>query len=96
MYLKPDMEKWMDYKFGLFMHYGLYSVQGEGEWVMFEKPIARDEYAKIVAAADSRGDATIGHIERFKFYEEAKTAYAIIATSEAALYANVMLQKGVI
>ncbi|MBQ9965594.1 MAG: fucose isomerase [Clostridia bacterium] len=55
-----------------------------------------DEYAKIVAAADSRGDATIGHIERFKFYEEAKTAYAIIATSEAALYANVMLQKGVI
>lgn len=47
MYLKPDMEKWMDYKFGLFMHYGLYSVQGEGEWVMFEKPIARDEYAKI-------------------------------------------------
>ncbi len=55
-----------------------------------------DEYAKIVAAADSRGEATIGHIERFKFYEEAKTAYAIIATSEAALYANVMLQKGVI
>ena len=55
-----------------------------------------DEYEKIIAAADERGGKVIGQIERFKFYEEAKTAYAIIATSEAALYANVMLQKGVI
>ena len=36
------------------------------------------------------------NIERFAFYEEAKTAYAIIATGESALYANVMLQKGVV
>ncbi|MBQ8648747.1 MAG: fucose isomerase [Clostridia bacterium] len=55
-----------------------------------------DEYEKIVAAADERGAKAIGQIERFAFYEEAKTAYAIIATSESALYANVMLQKGVI
>lgn len=55
-----------------------------------------DEYEKVVAAADERGGSAIGHIERFAFYEEAKTAYAIIATSEAALYANIMLQKGVI
>lgn len=32
----------------------------------------------------------------FAFYEEAKKAYAIIATGETALYANVMLQKGVV
>ena len=37
-----------------------------------------------------------GNIERFAFYEEAKTAYCIISTSEKALYANVMLQKGVV
>lgn len=55
-----------------------------------------DEYAKIVAANDERGAAAIGNIERFAFYEEAKTAYAIIATGEGALYANVMLQKGVV
>ena len=30
------------------------------------------------------------------FMKEAKKAYAIIATSESALYANVMLQKGVV
>ena len=55
-----------------------------------------DTYGEIVAAADERGEKAIGHIERFDFYEQAKTAYAIIATSESALYANVMLQKGVI
>ena len=55
-----------------------------------------EEYAKIVAADDERGAAAIGHIERFAFYEEAKKAYAIIATGESALYANVMLQKGVV
>lgn len=55
-----------------------------------------DEYEKIVAAEDIRGGAAIGHIERFAFYEEAKKAYAIIATGEGALYANVMLQKGVV
>ena len=45
---------------------------------------------------DDRGEAAIGNIERFAFYDEAKTAYAIIATGESAIYANVMLQKGVV
>ena len=55
-----------------------------------------DTYKEIIAKHDERGVDTVGTIERFKFYEEAKTAYAIIATSEKAIYANVMLQKGVI
>lgn len=55
-----------------------------------------DDYARIVAAEDKRGKDAIGQIERFAFYEEAKKAYAIIATGEGALYANIMLQKGVV
>ena len=55
-----------------------------------------DEYKAIVTHHDDRGEACFREVERFKFYEEAKTAYAIIATGESALYANVMLQKGVI
>lgn len=55
-----------------------------------------NEYEKAVAAVDERGAAAIGQIERFAFYEEAKKAYAIIATGESALYANIMLQKGVV
>lgn len=55
-----------------------------------------ETYKEIVAKYDDRGADAVGNIERFAFYEEAKTAYAIIATSESALYANIMLQKGVV
>ncbi len=55
-----------------------------------------DEYKEIISRYDERGAETVGSIERFAFYEEAKKAYAIIATGEAAVYANVMLQKGVV
>ena len=54
-----------------------------------------DTYNAIIKKHDSRGDAAVGQVERFAFYEQAKTCYAIIATGETALYANVMLQKGV-
>ncbi|NBK24833.1 MAG: L-fucose mutarotase [Spirochaetia bacterium] len=37
-----------------------------------------------------------GNIERYAFYERSKKAYAVIATSESALYANVILKKGVV
>lgn len=55
-----------------------------------------DTYKEIVSKYDERGEATVGNIERFTFYEEAKKSYAIVATGEKALYANVILQKGVV
>lgn len=55
-----------------------------------------DTYKEIVEKYDERGASCIGNIERFAFYEEAKKVYCIIATGESALYANIMLQKGVI
>ena len=55
-----------------------------------------DTYKEIIAKNDERGASCVGNIERFAFYEEAKSAYCIVATSEKALYANVMLQKGVV
>lgn len=55
-----------------------------------------NSYESIIAKYDTRGAAAIGKVERFAFYEEAKRAYAIIATGEQALYANIMLQKGVV
>lgn len=55
-----------------------------------------DTYQKIVEEYDNRGKDAIGTIKRFQFYEEAKQAYAILATREKALYANVILQKGVV
>lgn len=41
-----------------------------------------DTYKEIIRKYDDRGDAVVGNIERFAFYDEAKTAYAIIATGE--------------
>ncbi|XP_066094417.1 fucose mutarotase isoform X1 [Saccopteryx bilineata] len=35
-------------------------------------------------------------IERFEFYEEAKKAFAVVATGETALYGNLILKKGVL
>ena len=53
-----------------------------------------DEYAVIIEKHEP--GTKIGHIERFRFYETAKKAYAIVATGESALYANIILQKGVV
>lgn len=44
---QQDMKWWHDSKFGLFIHFGLYSVLGEGEWAMFEKQMDTSEYGKL-------------------------------------------------
>ena len=53
-------------------------------------------YFDTVQKYDARGENAVQYIERFAFYEQAKEAYAIIATGESALYANILLQKGVV
>ncbi len=55
-----------------------------------------DKYKEIIREHDVRGESAVGNIDRFAFYEEAKKAYCIVATGETAVYANVMLQKGVV
>ena len=55
-----------------------------------------DVFAEIVLKKGGMDKSHIQNIERFAFYEAAKTAYCIIATGESALYANIMLQKGVV
>jgi alpha-L-fucosidase len=38
---------WRDAKFGLFMHWGVYSIPGRGEWVQWNEQIPVSEYAKL-------------------------------------------------
>jgi len=59
------------------------------------KPTIWEEYRKIVKASGETF-SDFEYIERFAFYERAKKAYAVVATSEKALYANIILKKGVI
>jgi L-fucose mutarotase len=58
------------------------------------KPEIWKSYEEILY--NSKEDFRIKVLERFKFYERAKNVYAIVATSESALYANIILKKGVV
>ena len=40
-------EWFQDAKFGLFIHWGVYSVLGDGEWVMNNKKMSIAEYQKL-------------------------------------------------
>ncbi len=54
-----------------------------------------DTYREIINRYEAKANK-ISPIERFAFYEKAKDAYAVIATGEKALYANIILKKGVV
>lgn len=51
-------------------------------------------YDRILKSAEGKGLEAANMLERFEFYDEAKKAYAVIATSERSQYANVILKKG--
>lgn len=53
-------------------------------WADYKKIAAKDENLRV------------GFIERQAFYDRAKQAYAVIASGEEAIYANIILKKGVI
>lgn len=59
------------------------------------KPVIWDEYRAIVKDRET-SFTEFEFVERFAFYERAKMAYAVLASSEPALYANIILKKGVI
>ena len=55
-----------------------------------------EDYKKTVAKYDERGANAIGAYERFEFYRQARQCYCILQSGETQVYANVILQKGVI
>jgi L-fucose mutarotase len=59
------------------------------------KPTIWEQYRSILKASGEQF-SDFEFVERFAFYERAKKAYAVVATSEKALYANVILKKGVL
>lgn len=55
-----------------------------------------DEYKKIVAKYDARGEAAFGSYERFEFYDEARKTYCILQSGETAIYANVICRRALL
>ena len=57
-------------------------------------PVIWDEYKRVIK--EREGDKKIQEVERYAFYEKARSCYAVVATGETALYANIILKKGVV
>mmetsp|Transcript_27361 Transcript_27361/g.40462 ORF Transcript_27361/g.40462 Transcript_27361/m.40462 type:complete len:160 (+) Transcript_27361:35-514(+) len=64
-----------------------------------QMPPAGEEVVGALKAAiweNCGSDAKVEPLERFAFYEEAKTCFAVVQTMERRPYGNVILTKGVI
>lgn len=59
------------------------------------KPTIWEDYKATINRYEPE-NCQIELIERFEFYERAKKAYAVVATGETAIYANIILKKGVV
>jgi L-fucose mutarotase len=59
------------------------------------QPVIWEKYKKVILAS-KEPFADFEFVERFAFYERARNAYAVVATGESALYANIILKKGVV
>ncbi|HET7105074.1 MAG TPA: RbsD/FucU domain-containing protein [Terracidiphilus sp.] len=60
-----------------------------------QRPAIYPEYEEALKKAEGRV-ITLEPVERFAFYDRAKAAFAVIATGELRLYANIILRKGVL
>ena len=58
------------------------------------RPAIWEEYRQIIQRHEKFTD--FEYVERFAFYERARQAYAVVATSEGAAYANIILKKGLV
>lgn len=58
-------------------------------------PTIWNAFEEVIRTADT-DFKSFEMIDRFDYYERSKKAYAIIATSESALYGNIILKKGVV
>lgn len=59
------------------------------------RPEVYDDFDRVLLEANGSA-VTLEEIDRFAFYDRAKEAYAVVATGERRLYANLILKKGVL
>ncbi|GLG02810.1 fucose isomerase [Alicyclobacillus hesperidum subsp. aegles] len=54
------------------------------------------EIAQVINNRSSLTQSAIDWMDRYSFYDRARKAYAVVASGELSLYANVILTKGVV
>ena len=69
---------WEEAKFGLFIHYGIYSAYGRGEWIKLREGISREEYLRT---AEEKMTYKTGTAEEWvRCAADAGMRYAILTT----------------
>ena len=71
------MKWWREARFGMFIHWGLYSVLERGEWVMYNERIPKAEYAKL---ADRFNPRKYNPDEWVALAQEAGMKYMVLTT----------------
>ena len=71
------MQWWREAKFGMFIHYGLYSVLGRHEWAQVRENIPPEEYAALADGFCYRSGAAE---EWVKLAKAAGMKYAVLTT----------------
>lgn len=59
------------------------------------RPTIWDDFKEVVKKHETKGEACVGFVDRYAFYELGKKAYVTISTGERQPYGCVVLQKGV-
>lgn len=78
IFMNNERMKWFnEARFGMFIHWGLYSVLGRGEWVMYEERISKEEYAKL---AEKFNPAKFDADSWVKLAKEAGMKYMVFTT----------------
>ncbi len=71
------MQWWREAKFGMFIHWGLYSILGRGEWVMAIEDIPVEEYEQLAKQFNPRPHAAR---EWARLAREAGMKYMVMTT----------------
>jgi len=79
----------------------LFELDSYAEPLVMMAPVAGDSLeasveARYRQALSGEGDCpAISRIDRFAFYDRARSAFAIVVTGETTKYGNILLKKGV-
>jgi alpha-L-fucosidase len=74
---QPDMAWWHEARFGMFIHWGVYSIPGRGEWLMYQEHIPFSEYAGL---ADQFNPKDFNPKEWVAKAKEAGMKYVVLTT----------------
>jgi len=75
--LNPNLAWWQEARFGMFIHWGVYSIAGRGEWLFYQENFSLKEYAQF---SDQFNPAHYDPAEWVEVAKDAGMRYLVITT----------------